>query len=154
MKPLGALTAVAAATLLLSGCSGSSSTAQPATVDFGSQSPTPGMAMTEMPAMTATPMPPDTGSAVPQPVSPTAGNHVDITDFAFAPASITVPVGATITWTNHDAEPHTVVARDGSFRSPALDTNAAYNFTFTAPGSFDYFCSIHPMMTATVVVTK
>jgi plastocyanin len=83
-----------------------------------------------------------------------AANPVSITNFAFAPATLTVPVGGTVTWTNRDEEPHTVVAGDGSFHSPGLGTNASYSYTFPTAGSFDYVCSIHPFMHGTVVVTK
>jgi len=82
------------------------------------------------------------------------GTPVTISDFKFNPATLTVPVGTTVTWTNQDEEPHTVAAKDGSFHSPGLDTHGSYSFTFTTPGSCDYVCSIHPFMTATVVVTK
>jgi plastocyanin len=151
---------VAVGALLLSGCAGSlDRPVPPVTIDFGTQSPTPGMShMSGMSDMTAAPIRapliPAGGSIAPQSNSPTSGTQVDITNFAFAPAAVTVPAGTAVTWTNHDDEPHTVVARDGSFRSPALDTDATYRFTFTTPGTFDYICSIHPMMTATVVVTK
>ena len=83
-----------------------------------------------------------------------AGDAVSISNFAFAPATLTVPVGATVTWTNHDEEPHTVVASDGSFHSPGLGTDATYSYTFPTAGTFDYICSIHPFMHGTVVVTK
>ncbi|TGD89374.1 amidase [Mycolicibacterium sp. CH28] len=88
------------------------------------------------------------------PAPPVAGTAVNITNFAFTPAALTVKVGDTVTWTNKDEEPHTVVADDGSFRSPGLDTNAAYSYMFTKPGSFDYICSIHPFMHGTVAVTQ
>jgi plastocyanin len=94
--------------------------------------------------------PGDTGS----PTVALAGTAVSITNFAFSPATLTVPVGGTVTWTNHDEEPHTVVASDGSFHSPGLGTNASYSYTFPTAGSFDYICSIHPFMHGTVVVTK
>ena len=58
-----------------------------------------------------------------------------ITNFAFVPATLTVPVGATVTWTNHDGEPHTIAAGDGSFHSPGLDTNATYSYTFPTAGT-------------------
>ncbi|WP_445167101.1 cupredoxin domain-containing protein [Mycolicibacterium sp. Dal123E01] len=77
-----------------------------------------------------------------------------ITNFAFTPANLTVKVGDTVTWTNKDEEPHTVVAGDNSFHSPGLDANATYSFTFTNPGTFDYICSIHPFMHGTVVVNR
>jgi plastocyanin len=67
---------------------------------------------------------------------------------------LTVPVGTTVTWTNHDEEPHTVVANDGSFHSPSLGTNATFSYTFSTAGTFAYICSIHPFMHGTVVVTK
>jgi amicyanin len=85
---------------------------------------------------------------------PQGGTAVSISDFKFKPATLTVPVGATVTWTNQDEEPHTIAAKDGSFHSPGLDTHGSYSFTFATPGSYDYVCSIHPFMTGTVVVTK
>lgn len=87
------------------------------------------------------------------PSAPVPGTAVSIDNFAFAPATLTVHRGDTVTWTNHDEEPHTVAAGDGSFRSPGMDANATYSFTFTTPGSYDYICSIHPVMHGTVVVT-
>jgi len=86
--------------------------------------------------------------------APQGGTAVSISDFKFNPATLTVPVGATVTWTNQDEEPHTIAAKDGSFHSPGMDTHGTYSYTFTAPGSYDYICSIHPFMTGTVVVTK
>ncbi|OLP02283.1 hypothetical protein BVU76_11615 [Mycolicibacterium porcinum] len=86
-------------------------------------------------------------------LAPVSGTAVNIDNFAFAPATLTVHRGATVTWTNHDEEPHTVAAGDGSFHSPGLDANATFSFTFTRPGSYDYICSIHPVMHGTVVVT-
>jgi amicyanin len=85
--------------------------------------------------------------------APVAGNAVNIDNFAFAPASLTVKAGSTVTWTNHDEEPHTVAANDGSFHSPGLGAQGTYSYTFPAPGTFDYICSIHPFMHGTVVVT-
>ena len=87
------------------------------------------------------------------PAAPVAGNAVTIENFKFDPATLTVPVGSTVTWTNKDEEPHTIAAKDGSFHSPTLDTKGTYSFTFTNPGTYDYICSIHPFMTGTVVVT-
>ena len=72
---------------------------------------------------------------------------MSISNFKFNPATLTVPVGATVTWTNQDEEPHTVAAKDGSFHSPGMDTHGTYCFTFTDAGLFDYICSIHPFMT-------
>ncbi|MGD1171712.1 cupredoxin family copper-binding protein [Mycobacterium seoulense] len=96
-----------------------------------------------------------TGStSVTAPAAPVGGNQVTIDGFAFAPATLTVAVGTTVTWTNRDEEPHTVAASDGSFHSPGMGTGATFTHTFTDPGTFDYVCSIHPMMRGTVVVTR
>ncbi|MFX0574283.1 cupredoxin domain-containing protein [Nocardia nepalensis] len=84
----------------------------------------------------------------------TTANTVDIQNFVFAPAKLTVPVGTTVTWTNKDEEPHTVAANDASFRSPGMGHNANFTFVFNTPGTFDYICTIHPFMHGTVVVTK
>ena len=81
-----------------------------------------------------------------------AGPVVNIDNFAFGPAVVTVPVGATVTWSNHDDDPHTIVADDHSFKSKALDTDEKFSFTFSKPGEYSYFCSIHPHMTGKVVV--
>nr|WP_231588358.1 cupredoxin family copper-binding protein [Mycobacterium nebraskense] len=88
------------------------------------------------------------------PAAPVSGNQVNIDGFAFAPATLTVAVGTTVTWTNRDEEPHTVAASDGSFHSPGMGTGATFTHTFTDTGTFDYVCSIHPMMRGTVVVTR
>jgi plastocyanin len=85
--------------------------------------------------------------AAPAPVT------VTIDNFTFGPATITVPIGTTVTWVNQDDIPHTVVSDDKKmFRSKVLDTDERFSFTFTTPGSYGYFCSIHPHMTGKVVV--
>ena len=113
---------------------------------------TPGMAGNAMPGMD---MPPATAPVTGADSPPaTGGTSVNISDFKFNPATLTVPAGATVTWTNQDEEPHTIAAKDGTFRSPGMDTHATFSFTFNTPGSYDYVCSIHPFMTGTVVVTK
>jgi plastocyanin len=78
--------------------------------------------------------------------------EVKIDNFTFAPQSITVKAGTTVTWTNDDDIPHTVAAKTKLFKSKALDTGDKFSFTFTTPGAFEYFCSLHPHMTATIVV--
>jgi plastocyanin len=93
------------------------------------------------------------GSSSSTPAAPVAGDAVSIENFAFNPATLTVHVGSTVTWTNHDEEPHTVAANDGSFHSPGLDGKGTYSYTFQKAGTFDYVCSIHPSMHGTVVVT-
>ena len=81
-----------------------------------------------------------------------AETRASIDNFTFKPGTITVPVGTTVVWENDDDIPHTVVSLDGTFRSPALDTEDKFSFTFDTPGTFEYFCSLHPHMTAKVVV--
>lgn len=78
--------------------------------------------------------------------------NVEIKDFSFSPTTITVPVGAKITWINKDEEPHTVVSTNDAFKSKVLDTDEQFSFTFAKPGTYKYFCSVHPKMVATVVV--
>jgi plastocyanin len=80
--------------------------------------------------------------------------EVKIDNFSFGPATLTVPVGATVTWTNRDDIPHTVVSTDDSktFKSKVLDTDEKFSFTFSKAGSYPYFCSIHPKMTGKVIV--
>lgn len=82
-----------------------------------------------------------------------ASEAVTIQNFAFSPATVTIKVGTTLTWTNRDQDPHTVSATSGAFHSPTLSTGQSYQYTFTTPGRFDYLCTIHPFMTGTVVVT-
>ena len=91
--------------------------------------------------------------SVTAPAAPASGDQVNIDGFAFVPATLTVRAGSTVTWTNHDEEPHTVAASDGTFHSPGMGTGATFSHTFAAAGTFDYVCSIHPMMHGTVVVT-
>ncbi len=78
--------------------------------------------------------------------------EVKIDNFSFGPAALTVAVGATVTWVNHDDIPHTVVSTEGAFKSKVLDTDEKFSFTFSKAGSYPYFCSIHPKMTGKVVV--
>jgi len=78
--------------------------------------------------------------------------EVKIDNFSFGPATLTVPVGTTVTWTNRDDIPHTVVSTDGVFKSKVLDTDEKFSFTFSKAGTYSYFCSIHPKMTGKVVV--
>jgi plastocyanin len=92
--------------------------------------------------------------AGPAQIAATAPNAITIDNFAFGPAAITVAAGTKVTWTNRDDEPHTVVSADDPklFKSSALDTDDSFSFTFDKPGTYRYFCSIHPHMTGTVVV--
>jgi amicyanin len=77
---------------------------------------------------------------------------VQIDDFAFSPPSLTVKAGTTVTWRNKDDIPHTVASPTRLFKSKALDTDDSYSFTFNEPGSYAYFCSLHPHMTGKIVV--
>jgi plastocyanin len=78
--------------------------------------------------------------------------EVKIDNFSFGPQTITVPVGVTVTWTNRDDIPHTVVSTDGVFKSKVRDTDEKFSYTFTKAGTYPYFCSVHPKMTGKVVV--
>jgi plastocyanin len=80
--------------------------------------------------------------------------EVKIDNFSFGPASLTVKVGTTVTWTNRDDIPHTVVSTDDPqmFKSKVLDTDEKFSFTFSKAGTYPYFCSIHPKMTGRIVV--
>jgi plastocyanin len=77
---------------------------------------------------------------------------VHIHNFAFVPASVTIPVGGSVRFVNDDEEPHTATAFDQSFDSKGLDTNDSYQHTFTRAGTVAYFCTMHPMMRGTIVV--
>ena len=101
----------------------------------------------------ATTAAPSAEISITAPPQPAGANQVIIDGFAFAPVTLTVPTGTTVTWTNRDEEPHTVAASDGSFHSPGMGTGAIYAHTFSTAGTFEYVCSIHPMMRGTVVVT-
>jgi plastocyanin len=85
-------------------------------------------------------------------VSARAEEHkVTIDNFTFTPAQLTVKLGDTVTWTNHDDIPHTVVSA-GKFRSKATDTDGTFSFTFSSAGDYKYFCSLHPHMTGMIKV--
>jgi plastocyanin len=84
--------------------------------------------------------------------APVNANAVSIQNFAFGPNNITVAAGTTVTWTNQDNEPHSVVMVDQSFRSPPLDTGDHFSHTFATPGQYRYFCGFHPQMLGVVTV--
>jgi plastocyanin len=77
---------------------------------------------------------------------------VKIDNFTFSPQTVKVPAGTTVTWKNEDDIPHTVTSTTKVFKSSALDTDDNFSFTFTTPGVYEYFCSLHPHMTGTIVV--
>ena len=84
--------------------------------------------------------------------SATPAAEVNIDNFSFSPVTIKVKAGTTVIWTNRDDIPHTVVANDKSFKSKVLDTGEKFSFTAAKPGTYPYFCSVHPKMTGTLVV--
>jgi plastocyanin len=81
-----------------------------------------------------------------------ANAEVKIDNFSFGPDTLTVPVGTTVTWTNRDDIPHTVVSTDGVFKSKVRDTDEKFSFTFAKTGTYPYYCSVHPKMTGKIVV--
>lgn len=93
-------------------------------------------------------------TAAPKQTAAVEPNTITIDNFTFGPQTITVTAGTTVTWINHDDEPHTVVNEGAPrlFKSQALDTDDKFAFRFDKPGTYQYFCSIHPHMTGTVVV--
>ena len=81
-----------------------------------------------------------------------SGMEVSIDNFSFAPSFMSVPAGSAVTWVNHDDIPHNVISSDKHFASPVLDTGERFTHRFSERGSFPYYCSIHPRMTAKLVV--
>jgi amicyanin len=79
-------------------------------------------------------------------------NVVTIDNFTFTAPELTVAVGTTVKWVNHDDIPHNVVDKNKAFRSKALDTDDAYSYTFASAGTFDYFCGLHPHMVGKIIV--
>ncbi len=75
-----------------------------------------------------------------------------IKNFDFAPMTLTIPAGTSVTWKNLDEEPHTVTSIDGAFKSGAIDGDESYTFKFDKPGAYKYVCSIHPKMRAVIIV--
>lgn len=135
-----ALPALVACSLIAAACSSSAKSAQlPA-----ANPPVPPAALQT--AQPPTPRPGEAAAATP------SGPAITIDNFNFTPATITVPVGATVTWVNHDDVPHTVTSSTKAFDSGAIDSDKQFSFTFSTAGTYNYFCSIHPFMTAKVIV--
>ena len=86
-----------------------------------------------------------------EPAAP-AATEVKIDNFTFAPQRLTVKVGATVTWINEDDIPHTVDSTEGKFKSAALDTDDKFQFRFTEPGEYPFYCRMHPKMTGKIIV--
>lgn len=83
----------------------------------------------------------------------TESAQVEIRAHGFSTPSVTVRPGTTVTWINQDDDAHTVTSTSNAFRSPGLDTGETFSYTFTQPGTYEYFCTLHPLMTGKVVVT-
>jgi plastocyanin len=80
------------------------------------------------------------------------GFAITIDNFSFSPATLTVPAGTSVMWTNNDDIPHTVVEKNQKFKSKGLDTDDKFSYTFTEPGTYEYFCGMHPKMVGKVIV--
>jgi len=89
-----------------------------------------------------------------QPVAVAAqiGPRIEITKHKFSRSTLTVPAGTTVTWLNRDEDLHTVVSTTLAFKSAGLETDEAYSYTFAKPGVYEYFCTLHPLMTGKVIV--
>jgi len=135
--------AFAVALLLLLAACGSS----PATGASGGSTPT------AAPTATPTPVPTTAPTQAPTATASTGGTSVTIASYAFSPQSLTIKVGTKITWTNNDGVAHTVTSDNHTtFNSGPISPGSTYSFTFTKAGTYTYHCSIHPTMTATIVV--
>ncbi len=88
---------------------------------------------------------PATGQSAP-------ATEIKVDNFTFSPETLAVPANSTVTWTNKDDVPHVIASTDGLFRSKGLDTDDHYSFKFTKPGTYNYFCAMHPKMTGKIVV--
>jgi plastocyanin len=104
-----------------------------------------------------TPVPPAALATIPppkaaRPTDANGGPAVTVENFSFVSASITLLAGTTVVWTNADDVEHTVTASDNSFSSPAIEPNGQFAYTFSTPGTYSYFCAIHPFMTGKVIV--
>jgi plastocyanin len=91
-------------------------------------------------------------AAPPASAGPSDSAQILIKDFMFAPNALTIKAGSTVTWTNKDDEPHSVVSDTGLFRSGARDTDENFSFRFDKPGTYHFTCSIHPKMVGTIIV--
>ena len=92
------------------------------------------------------------GAVAAQDATKKDANEITIDNFTFTPPELTVAVGTTVKWVNHDDIPHLVVDKNRAFRSKALDTDDSFSYTFTSAGTFDYFCGLHPHMVGKVIV--
>jgi len=145
-KILGLIGIVAVAGLLITACTSSNATQSDRHVVKTNPSSNP--PVTKMANMNMS----GSSTANSKTRAAAAPNEVMIENFSFAPATITVKAGTKVTWINHDDVPHTVDENDKRFRSGTMDTDDQYSYTFTSPGTFNYFCALHPKMTGQVIV--
>lgn len=99
-------------------------------------------------AAQATPVPPQAEVATAAATAP----QVTVEQAMFGPATLTISVGTTVTWVNHDSDLHTVTSTQGLFASPGLDSGDNFSYRFTTPGTYPYFCALHPHMHGTIIV--
>ena len=88
----------------------------------------------------------------PGPAQTETGPRIEIKAHVFGTPELTVRAGTRVTWINHDDDAHTVTSSTDAFRSPGLDTDDTYSYTFTEPGTYEYFCTLHPLMRGKVIV--
>lgn len=81
-----------------------------------------------------------------------SATEVKVDNFTFAPETLNLPVNSTVTWINKDDVPHVIASNDGLFKSKGLDTDDHFSYTFSKPGTYSYYCSIHPKMVGKIVV--
>jgi plastocyanin len=103
---------------------------------------------------TVAPISPNPRDAAAEAAPMAKGATIKIANFEFGPTTVTVPVGASVTWTNTDDDAHSVVADNKAFRSAPLDTGDSYSFTFAAAGTYGYHCGLHPQMVGKIIVTR
>jgi plastocyanin len=125
--------------------SSGSSEAQSTTAPTASPHPSTETSKMEMPAKPS----PVAGKDLPTSSTP---NQVTVENFSFQPGALTVKAGTTVTWVNHDDIPHTVYENDKRFKSDTMDTDGKFSYKFTTPGTYSYYCSLHPRMTGQIIV--
>jgi plastocyanin len=125
---------------------GSNSESQASAPPTASPNPNMGMSNMNMPAKPTSP------ASKNMPAAAAVANQVVIENFSFAPATLTVKAGTKVTWINRDDVPHTVNENDKRFKSGPMDTDDQFSYTFSAPGTFNYFCALHPKMTGQIIV--
>ena len=151
LQKLLLVTVMSLASLFLVACSqigaGSSGSSETQSTTAQAASPQPSMESSKM-QMPAKPSP-VAGKDLPTGSTP---NQVTVENFSFQPGTVTVQAGTTVTWVNHDDIPHTVYENDKRFKSDTMDTDGKFSYKFTSPGTYSYFCSLHPRMTGQIIV--